>query len=169
MPNGRYAWAAGIYPVWNEEFVFHNADNSGSSLVIQLCDANGKAGLGKVIGELCLPLSELLQLRRLNGNLRLASGDHDELIKIPMHRRNPGQINTSQDGGVISVDIRVIGRFMDGEKELLEALELMGFEASFLRLKQSGFISISELFKVFCSFKFFMVSEFKAPLILQPH
>ena len=146
----RYAWAAGQYPHWDEEFVFHNISSSfNGELKIEFCNADKKGRICNTLGHVCISLADLLQMRRFSGDLKFVDSLMEETpcmeLGLRGNRGNPLRLG---DRGIISVDIKVTGDYKNGEKELLEALNLMGFETSYGKLKQAGFASLLDLYSV---------------------
>ncbi len=146
----RYTWAAGQYPRWDEEFIFHNVSSSFEGVLkLELCDADRKGRVCNTVGHVCISLADLMQMRRFTGDLKLVNGMMQETTPIDFGLRgNRGKLLSSRDQGILSVDIKVTGDYKDGEKELLEALQIMGFDTSYGKLKQAGFSSIFDLYPV---------------------
>ncbi len=49
----------------------------------------------------------------------------------------------------VTADIRLVGRYGPGERELLAALRLLGFESAYGRLRDGGFRSVADLYTVY--------------------
>ena len=149
---GSYAWEAGQYPIWNEEFVFDGVDcSAGSTLQFALCHADRRGNVQSTIGEANLCVSDLLQMRRFVGNLKLFSGSSmhpfTNRLSDDGYRGNRKNVSSSCES-IVAVDIQVVGNYSKGEEEFLSALQVMGFETLYSKLKANGFQTIADLCKV---------------------